>query len=214
MFRFSKLFFFLLLSFACALSTVLPASAGTEVPVAAETVDHTVVSGDTMWKIAVRYEIGLSEIIAANPQIENPHWIYPGDILHIPLADASVRSLEREVIRLTNKVRRENGLSELSENWQLSRVARYKAEDMRDKNYFAHESPTYGSPFTMMKSFGISYRAAAENIAKGYTTAQAVVDGWMNSPGHRQNILNAAYTEIGVGYAGGSNTWAQMFLKP
>jgi len=87
--------------------------------------------------------------------------------------------------------------------------------DMRDKNYFSHQSPTYGSPFSMMKNFGISYRTAGENIAAGQQTPQEVVTAWMNSPGHRANILNKSFTHIGVGYAkGGSygHYWTQMFI--
>ena len=83
---------------------------------------------------------------------------------------------------------------------------------MRDKGYFSHTSPTYGSPFDMMKSFGITYRAAGENIAYGYRTPQAVVNGWMNSSGHRANILNARFTQIGVGYVAAGNYWTQMFI--
>ena len=111
-----------------------------------------------------------------------------------------------------NEIRVKYGLNTLSENWELSRVARYKSQDMRDKNYFSHTSPTYGSPFQMMKSFGISYRAAGENIAKGYRTPAAVVDGWMNSEGHRANILNSSFTQIGVGYVSNGNYWTQMFI--
>ncbi|MPN28838.1 hypothetical protein SDC9_176283 [bioreactor metagenome] len=83
---------------------------------------------------------------------------------------------------------------------------------MHDKRYFAHQSPTYGSPFDMMKQFGISYRAAGENIAMGYSSAAAVVEGWMNSPGHRANILNASFTHIGVGYYAEGHYWTQMFI--
>ena len=172
---------------------------------------HTVVSGDTMWKLAVRYEVGLSEIKAANPHIANPDLIYPGQVLTIPSDDNEAKSFEAEVVRLVNIERKKAGLSELKHNWELSRVARYKSEDMRDKGYFSHTSPTYGSPFQMMKSFGISYRTAGENIAKGQTTPAAVVKGWMNSSGHRANILNSSFTEIGVGYASG-NYWTQMFI--
>ena len=64
----------------------------------------------------------------------------------------------------------------------------------------------------MIKNFGISYKTAGENIAKGYKTPQAVVDGWMNSSGHRANILNASYTQIGVGYVANGNYWTQMFI--
>lgn len=178
--------------------------------VSAET--YEVVRGDSLWKIAVRYEIGLSEIIEANPQIENPNLIYPGDIINIPEKDPSVSSYEQEVVRLVNQHRAANGLSPLTSDWQLSRVARYKSQDMHDKNYFSHTSPTYGSPFDMISAFGISYRSAGENIAKGYQTPQAVVNGWMNSSGHRANILNASFTKIGVGYVADGNYWTQMFI--
>lgn len=174
---------------------------------------HKVASGDTMWKIAVRYQVGLSEIISANPHISNPALIYPGQSITIPGKDSSVSSYESEVVRLVNEIRVQNGLSALKENWELSRVARYKSQDMKDKGYFSHNSPTYGTPFQMMKSFGISYRSAAENIAKGQKTPQAVVNAWMNSSGHRANILNASYTEIGVGYVRDGNIWTQMFIR-
>lgn len=173
---------------------------------------HTVVAGDTMWKIAVKYEVGLSEIIGANTQIADPNIIYPGQVLNIPLMDSQVREYETEVIRLVNEIRRENGLSALSEDWELSRVARYKSQDMKDNNYFSHTSPVYGSPFTMIKNFGISYRSAAENIAKGQSTPQAVVNAWMNSSGHRANILSPSYKKIGVGYVKSGNYWTQMFI--
>ena len=176
---------------------------------AAGSVKYTVVSGDSMWKIAVKYQIGLSEIISANPQIKNPNLIYPGDVLTIPQLDTSVLSFEEEVVRLTNEKR---GLSALTINWELSRVARYKSQDMHDLGYFSHTSPTYGSPFDMMKSFGISYRAAGENIAKGQTTPAAVVNAWWNSEGHRQNMLNASFTQIGVGYVADGKYWTQMFI--
>ena len=174
---------------------------------------HTVVSGDSLWKIASRYEVGLSELKAANPQIQNYDLIYPGQSIQIPSVDASVTAFEQEVIRLVNEIRLENGLTALSHNWELSRVARIKSQDMKDNRYFAHNSPVYGTPFQMIRSFGISFRSAGENIAKGYSTPQAVVNGWMNSSGHRANILNANFTHIGVGYVSGGNYWTQMFLQ-
>lgn len=174
-------------------------------------ITHTVVKGDTMWKISVKYEQGLSEIIDANPHIKNPALIYPGQKVTVPLEDASVSNFEEEVVRLVNKMRSQNGLRPLTHDWQLSRVARYKSQDMADKGYFSHTSPTYGSPFDMMKSFGISYKAAGENIAKGQKTPEAVVNAWMNSPGHRANILSSSYTRIGVGYVKKGNIWTQMF---
>ncbi len=129
-----------------------------------------------------------------------------------PETDVPTRSsFEREVARLVNEIRRENGLSELVFDEELSRIARLKSQDMHDLGYFDHTSPTYGSPFDMMKSFGITYRAAGENIAYGYRTPEAVVDGWMNSPGHRANILDRRYRRIGIGYVADGNYWTQMF---
>lgn len=173
---------------------------------------HTVVKGDSLWKIAKTYQIGLSEIKAANPTIKNYNLIYPGQIINIPTLDSSVTAYEQEVARLVNEIRRSRGLSPLTLDWQLSRVARYKSQDMKDKGYFSHTSPTYGSPFNMMKNFGITYKTAGENIAKGYATPAAVVDAWMNSPGHRANILNSSFTHIGVGYVAEGSYWTQMFV--
>ena len=173
---------------------------------------HTVVPGDSMWRIAVKYEVGLSELKSANPQIKNPDLIYPGQILNIPIVDSSVTSFEDEVVRLVNVERSKRGLRELEQDWELSRVARIKSQDMHDKRYFSHTSPTYGSPFDMMKSFGIKYRSAGENIARGQAMPQAVVNAWMNSSGHRANILNASFTHIGVGYVADGKYWTQMFI--
>ena len=83
---------------------------------------------------------------------------------------------------------------------------------MRVNKYFDHTSPTYGSPFDMLKKFGISYKSAGENIAQGYSTPEAVVNGWMNSSGHRANILNASFTHMGVGYDANGHYWTQMFI--
>lgn len=198
-----KLFIFLL-------SAVISVSLFLTSASAAET--YTVVKGDSLWKIAKKYQVGLSEIISANSQIKNPDLIYPGDKINIPLNDEGVLSYEQEVIRLVNEIRIQNGLETLEHNWELSRVARYKSQDMHDNKYFSHTSPVYGSPFDMMKDFGISYRSAGENIAKGQSTPKAVVDAWMNSSGHRANILNASYTEIGVGYVADGKYWTQMFI--
>jgi len=125
------------------------------------------------------------------------------------------KSMEEQVVELVNVERSKNGLSPLTINKQVSNVAQIKSEDMRDKNYFNHTSPTYGSPFQMLKQFNVSYSYAGENIAKGQKTAQAVVNAWMNSEGHRANILNKNFTQIGVGYAtkGSTTYWTQMFIK-
>ena len=123
-----------------------------------------------------------------------------------------ILAFESEVVTLVNAARAQYGLSALTINKDLCQVARYKSQDMAEKGYFAHESPTYGSPFQMMQSFGISYRTAGENIAYGQQTPQAVVDAWMNSSGHRANILNSSYTQIGVGFYANGYYWTQMFI--
>jgi uncharacterized YkwD family protein len=120
---------------------------------------------------------------------------------------------ESDVVTLTNKERRQAGLSALQVDTTLSQVAREKSNDMQAKNYFSHTSPTYGSPFDMMRDFGVTYQSAGENIAKGQTTPEEVVQAWMNSQGHRENILNANFTHIGVGHEQGGNHWTQMFIK-
>ncbi len=127
----------------------------------------------------------------------------------------SVNAYEKKVVELTNQERAKQGLKALTLSTPLSKMARDKSADMRDKGYFDHQSPTYGSPFDMMNSYGIKYSSAGENIAAGQPDPQAVVDAWMKSPGHRANILNSSYTTIGVGYVkGGSygSYWTQEFI--
>lgn len=182
---------------------------------AAAATTYTVQSGDTMWKIAAKHQVGVSELIQGNPSVKNPNNLYIGQQLSIPDLNA-VKQFEQKVIELTNQERAKSGLKPLAANWELSRTARYKSEDMRDKNYFSHTSPTYGSPFNMIKNFGISYKAAGENIAAGQQTPEEVVKSWMNSSGHRANILSANYTQIGVGYSKGGSYgvyWTQMFIS-
>lgn len=124
-----------------------------------------------------------------------------------------VSEIEQEVLRLVNIERQKAGLGSFRLSAELSHVARDKSKDMAHNNYFSHNSPTHGSPFDMMKAYGINYRTAGENIAKGYNSAQAVVNGWMNSPGHRANILNSSFNTLGVGYYNHNGTayWTQMF---
>lgn len=197
---------------AAATAALLLTAALSAPTAAAAGLTHKVSPGDTMWKLAVQYQVGTGEIIAANPQVENPNLIYPGQVLNIPQVSQAVRAYEQEVVRLVNAQRAQNGLKPLAENWELSRVARYKSADMASRRYFSHESPTYGSPYQMMRSFGISFRSAGENIAYGQRTPAAVVGAWMNSSGHRANILSSSYTQIGVGYHEAGNYWTQMFI--
>ncbi|MDQ0299945.1 putative YkwD family protein [Salibacterium salarium] len=127
----------------------------------------------------------------------------------------SESEFEQEVIQLTNQEREQAGLDPLQSYSELSDVARDKSKDMRDAGYFDHNSPNYGSPFDMMDTYGIEYSGGGENIAAGQRSPEEVVEGWMNSQGHRENILNSDFTHIGVGHAeGGSygDYWTQMFV--
>ena len=118
--------------------------------------------------------------------------------------------LEQAACQLVNELRQKNGLQPLTIDEGLSVKARIKSNDMKENQYFSHTSPTYGSPFDMMRTLGISYRSAGENIAKGYSTAEAVVNAWMNSQGHRENILSAKYSSMGIGYVDGY--WTQWLI--
>ncbi|MFC0470193.1 CAP domain-containing protein [Halalkalibacter kiskunsagensis] len=124
-----------------------------------------------------------------------------------------ISEVESRVIELTNQERRNNGLPDLQADASLSNVARVKSKDMQENNYFSHTSPTYGSPFDMMRDFDISYNSAGENIAQGQRSPEEVVQAWMNSEGHRANIMNGDYTHIGVGYHQNGNYWTQMFIS-
>ena len=121
---------------------------------------------------------------------------------------------ELEVFNLINSQRVSNGLAALNIDDELQNVARVKAKDMVDNNYFSHNSPTYGTPFQMIKNFGISYKAAGENIA-GNSSNQGAVNAWMNSEGHRANILSNNYNYTGVAVVNSpkyGKIYVQMFI--
>lgn len=120
-------------------------------------------------------------------------------------------SFASQVVTLVNKERAKAGLPALTVHEKLTGMALDKAKDMNDNKYFDHTSPTYGSPFDMMKKYGISYGYAGENIAMGQRTPEEVMNSWMNSDGHRKNILSANFTMIGVGYYNGY--WVQEFIS-
>lgn len=121
---------------------------------------------------------------------------------------------EKEVFDLINQQRAANGLSALKIDDELQNVARIKAQDMVNNNYFSHTSPTYGSPFDMMKKFGISYKTAGENIA-GNSTNSGAVTAWMGSAGHKANILNSSFNYTGIGVVKSpkyGKVYVQMFI--
>jgi len=131
-------------------------------------------------------------------------------------APSSNVNYEERVAQLVNIEREKNGLQPLAFDSSISNVARAKSKDMADNNYFAHQSPTYGSAGDMLRNFGINWSAWGENIASGQKTPEIVVNAWMNSPGHRANILSSNFSKIGVGYVTNSNGtpyWTQIFTN-
>jgi len=192
------------------------------------TLNYTVNSGDSVQQICAKYGIKLPADFTVQPQGKAPAKVAPTQATPAKAAPAKAtptkaaapalsadNKMEKEVFTLVNQERSKQGLAPLKDNVKLSNVARTKSEDMAKNNYFSHTSPTYGSPFDMMKQFGITYTAAGENIAMGQPTAASVMNGWMNSPGHRANILSKDFTEIGVGLAknaSGSIYWTQDFI--
>ncbi|KHF34132.1 Cysteine-rich secretory protein family protein [Paenibacillus sp. P1XP2] len=126
-----------------------------------------------------------------------------------PASGKDSTQFAQQVLDLVNKERSKAGLGSLSMDDELSKMAMAKAQDMYNNNYFDHNSPTHGSPFDMMKEYGITYQSAGENIAKGQTTPTQVMNDWMNSPGHKANILNKSFTKIGIAFY--NNEWVQEF---
>ncbi|AEY65448.1 CAP domain-containing protein [Clostridium sp. BNL1100] len=149
---------------------------------------------------------------ASKPSASKPATQKPAST---PAVSGDYAAFQKRVVELVNAERAKNGLKPLTMNAQVNKTATLKSQDMAKLGYFDHNSPTYGSPFDMMKKYGISYRTAGENIAMGQTTPEQVMKGWMNSPGHRANILKSSFTQIGVGVAKNSSGrlyWTQQFI--
>jgi uncharacterized YkwD family protein len=195
-----------------ALGTIVGAGAVSAAP-------YTVKWNDTMWLISKQNGVSLNNLIQANPQVTNPNNIWQGMVLNIPSNGSgsgsgpvvsSNTSYANQVVALVNQERAKANLNPLTSNSALSGMALDKAKDMYNKHYFSHTSPTYGSPFDMMKTYGIRFTYAGENIAMGQKTPQDVMNAWMNSAGHRQNILSPNFTKIGTAYYNGE--WVQEFI--
>lgn len=121
---------------------------------------------------------------------------------------------EFEVLNLINKIRKENGLSELKINMELQNIAERKAIDIVTNEYFSHTSPTYGSPFDMMKTYNIKYKIAGENLA-GNITSEKAVEAWMNSKLHKDNILDNRFEYTAICVVNSEiygKVFVQMFL--
>ncbi len=129
-------------------------------------------------------------------------------------SDDSVHTYVKEVINLVNAERAKEGLPALTMNKQVQAAAQIRA--MECEQLFSHTRPNGTSFVTALQEQNVSYRRAGENIAWGQRTPQQVVTGWMNSAGHRANIMNPNFTTIGVGYyqnANGTNYWSQLFTS-
>lgn len=218
--------------------TLLTVTLATATPSFAAAQDCTVQKHDSIWRIAKEYHLDFAKLLELNKHLADPHLIHPGQKIEThddsgdghsttpnqseatrqsPLnQDEQISSNEQAqaVLSLVNDERSKRGIAPLTLDDELNSVAAAKARDMAEHNYFSHDSPTYGSPFEMMKSFGVDYRSAAENIAAGQRTPSAVMESWMNSSGHRANILNPSYKKLGVGFCNGGSYgtyWVQEF---
>ncbi|WP_017726917.1 CAP domain-containing protein [Halalkalibacterium ligniniphilum] len=146
-----------------------------------------------------------------NPAPQQPKAEQPAQPAKAEQAVQGLTQDEQKMVDLVNQERQKQGLAPLKVDLELTKVARIKAKDMIDKNYFDHNSPTYGSPFDMMNQFGIKYNTAGENLA-GNQTVEAAHQGLMNSQGHRANILNSSFKEVGIGVVEGG-PYGKMFVQ-
>ena len=154
------------------------------------------------------------ELPAQPPEEETPpaEEAPPQEEPDAPEESGGVQEAAEAVAALVNAARRDAGLSELELDADLCAAAQARAQEIAQS--VSHTRPDGSSCFTILEEFGISYRAAGENIAMGQRTPEEVMDGWMNSSGHRANILNGTFTSIGVGYyvdGAGAAHWVQIF---
>lgn len=200
----------------------------------------TVQHGDSIWNIAQRYKIPFNYMLELNRHLHNPHLIFPRDKIEMPsnaehgtgastdqhsktddiqhgekeVEQSAPSAYAEEVLQLVNAERSKAGLQPLKMSEELRSIANLKSKDMSENGYFSHNSPTYGSPFQMLQDFGVHYSAAGENIAAGQKTPQEVMNSWLNSSGHRANIMNKNFDTIGIGYVEGGSYgtyWTQLF---
>lgn len=157
----------------------------------------TAKAGTVLKFVAVKQGYKNSSVVTVNVPKENP-----------------VEDYATQVLNLVNKERAAYGLSALTTDPTLTKAAQVRAEEL--KTSFAHSRPDGSSCFTVLDEYNVFYWSAGENIAAGYPTPEAVVEGWMNSTGHRANILSANFTAIGIGYAtsdaGYGTYWSQVFI--
>lgn len=197
------------------LGLVITALVSVFVSVSADDGFYTVTEGDSLWRIAKGYGISLKTLMNANPQIKDPDTIFTGDKIYIPNTE-SIAAAKMELFELINKQRMNTGLAPLKRNDALFETATLKSEDMAKNGYFAHQSPSLGSPFSMMIERGITFSAAGENIANGHNSAVEAFNDWIASSGNKNNILSAVYSEVGIGAAkdeNGTFFFTALFIK-
>lgn len=125
--------------------------------------------------------------------------------------NADLSQDEQKLLELVNKAREGEGLEKLTIDESLMKVARTKAKDMTENSYFSHQSPTYGSPFDMMRQFDNAFKSAGENIA-GNKTVEGAFKAWMASDSHKKNILNSGFKVTGIGIET-SNTYGKILVQ-
>lgn len=136
-------------------------------------------------------------------------------VLPSSVEPVDLSTYEQSLLDKVNAARAEVGVEPLHYDPSVAKVAQLKAQDLLTSNYFDHVSPTYGGPSDMLTQFGIKWRASGENIAAGQRSVEEVHEGWMNSPGHYENIVSPLFTHIGFGFTEGGGDygtyWVQMF---
>ncbi len=150
---------------------------------------------------------------AAQAQVD---WDGESRTVTITARESEFEDWALQVLALTNAERAKNGLNPLEWDDSLANLGKTHCEDMINRNFFAHNNPDGETPFDRMKKAGISYHAAGENIAAGQYSPEAAMKAWMDSPGHRQNILNPEFKSLGVGVVKGGEYgiyWAQEFAR-
>lgn len=136
----------------------------------------------------------------------------------LPVQSPQTAQMEEQIRQRINQIRQKQGLTELQANEKLAEVARRYSQQMAEQDFFSHTSPTGETPSQRVRSAGIGYRLVGENLFKSTNIPQpvnAAVEGWMDSPGHRENILRSQYRETGIGVWRDGETYyvTQLFLR-
>ena len=200
-----------ILPFLCLFSMLLSSNTSAQTRT-----EYRVQSGDTMWEISLMTNLSLENLLLENPQLGNPNLIFPGEIIFLPIGQQNLVSEREKLFQIVNAQRIKAGLRPCKLDEKLSLIAEKKSIDMKENQYVAHKSPTYGNPIEMIRSFHIPIRSARENIGAGEQSATAIFYIWMNSQPHRENLLQKTATHIGIGYAGGGlhgHYWTILLIE-